>query len=245
MAETATATATTTTTVFRDWTPDGVAFPVRRRGRSRRGRTGSAAEWRRFGRKKWRLLLFEGLFLLGVAAGVVAFCAIPATGQASLAALLDVSPMPASLTGMVKALTSACFLPGCLLVCLFVSGLSVCGLPVAVLTPLFYGLGIGLLESLGYARGWQGVAYVLLMVLPSGLLAAVAMAMACSETMRMSLLLTGHMTGHLTAGTTQGALRSDFSLYCVRFLIFSLLVLAAGILRVLPRLLCGEWLMAG
>ena len=77
-----------------------------------------------------------------------------------------------------------------------------------------------------------------ILVIPHSLLAATALIMGCSESLRMSLLL----SGQLLPNAHCGGLWQDFQLYCVRFLVFFGLAFGAGVLDVCLRIACSSWL---
>ena len=123
------------------------------------------------------------------------------------------------------------------LLALFLAGLSTYGAPVTVLVPIFFGLGVGLTEAYYYGAGRPGILFVALLVVPRTLIAATALLMGCSESLRMSLLL----SGQLLPNAHCGGLWLDFRLYCVRFLVFFGLAFAAGVVDVCLRLACYSW----
>lgn len=185
-----------------------------------------------------RLLVFLSLFLLGVFGGAMVFTVSHSALNPELSLLLKIPPIDGGFRGGISVLFSSCFSTVVLLLLLFLAGLTACGAPVAVLVPIFFGLGVGLTEAYYYGAGRSGILFVALLVIPHSLLAATALIMGCSESLRMSLLL----SGQLLPSAHCGGLWQDFRLYCVRFLVFFGLAFGAGVLDVFLRLACSSWL---
>lgn len=186
-----------------------------------------------------RLLVFLLLFLLGVTGGALVFLAAHDGLTRDLALILQVRPVEKGLTGAAAALGSSCFSVFLLLALLFLCGLSACGAPVTALVPFFFGLGVGLTEAYYYGIGGAGILFTALFVIPHNLLAAAALLMGCSESLRMTLLL----SGQLLPSVHCGGLWRDFKLYCIRFAMFLGIMLAAGIVDVLMRVLFLRWFL--
>nr|DAI53018.1 MAG TPA: Stage II sporulation protein M [Inoviridae sp.] len=185
-----------------------------------------------------RLLAFLSLFLLGVFGGAMVFTVSHAGLTAELSLLLKVPAIEGGFQGGISVLFSSCFSTVVLLLLLFLAGLSTCGAPLTVLVPVFFGLGVGLTEAFYYGTGRSGILFVAILVIPHSLLAATALIMGCSESLRMSLLL----SGQLLPNAHCGGLWQDFQLYCVRFLVFFGLAFGAGVLDVCLRIACSSWL---
>lgn len=180
-----------------------------------------------------RLLLFLALMLAGVFAGVWIFSASYTQLAGELEVMLKLHPLSGGFAGGMSQLFSSCMSLLVMLAVLFLAGLSACGAPVSFVVPLFYGLGLGLTEAYYYASsGTAGIGLVALLVLPHSLLAATALMLGCSESLRMSLQL----TRQLLPGGALGGLWHDFQLYCVRFLLFVVIAFASGIVDVCLRL---------
>ncbi len=195
---------------------------------------------RRFIRSHKRLMVFLTLLLGGVVIGCIFFRAYGQGEAAYLSRVLTITPLSPELNAVISAIYHSCFLPTLLLIVLFFCGLSACGLPVVFLTPLFFGLGIGMSEAYYYSTGWRGVLTVLLLMLPQLLLKSVALLMASAESMRMTLLFSRQL---LSEPSPSEGMRPHFRLYILRFLVFLLIILAAGVADVLLRLLCQSWLL--
>ncbi len=176
-----------------------------------------------------RMLLFLLLPLIGCIGGILLYPTI----QPEWAALLPIKPITGGVAGAFAGWWTACFQPLCLMAVLFVCGLSALGAPIVVAVPVFWGIGLGLCEAhyaaLG-ASGWLVLAFVLL---PSAVMELVALLMAASEALRMSLLVAVQL---LPRSPRCGGLFEDFRLYGVRFLLLLALVLGAGALDVIVRL---------
>ena len=175
-----------------------------------------------------RLLIFLAVFLAGVLGAYL---------EHELSLMLDIPAIQGGFQGGMSVLFSSCFLTFVLLLALFLAGLSTYGAPVTVLVPIFFGLGVGLTEAYYYGAGRPGILFVALLVVPRTLIAATALLMGCSESLRMSLLL----SGQLLPNAHCGGLWLDFRLYCVRFLVFFGLAFAAGVVDVCLRLACYSW----
>ena len=184
-----------------------------------------------------RLLLFLALFLCGTLSGVMIFIACHEAITHDLSIMLGIGKIEGGFIGGISALFSSILLTLILLALLFLSGLSACGAPVTILVPLFFGLGLGLTEAYYYGVGSVGILFTALFILPHQLIAAVAMLMGCSESLRMTLLI----SGQLLPSVHCGGLWQDFKLYCIRFLIFVGIAFAAGVVDVLVRLFCLGW----
>ena len=184
-----------------------------------------------------RLLIFLAVFLAGVLGGVLIFTVSHASMEHELSLMLDIPAIQGGFQGGMSVLFSSCFLTFVLLLALFLAGLSTYGAPVTVLVPIFFGLGVGLTEAYYYGAGRPGILFVALLVVPRTLIAATALLMGCSESLRMSLLL----SGQLLPNAHCGGLWLDFRLYCVRFLVFFGLAFASGVVDVCLRLACYSW----
>lgn len=179
-----------------------------------------------------RLLILLLLPLIGCIGGV----ALYDTLQEPWAALLPVKAVGAGISAIFSQWLIACFQPACLLLVLFLSGLSACGTPLIAAVPMFWGLSLGLCEAHVLQTGARGWAILAIAVLPSAVAELVALLMACSESLRMSWLVAVQV---LPRSARCGGLWSDFRLYAVRFLCLFLIVLGAGALDVLLRLAAG------
>lgn len=193
-------------------------------------------EWRR---NLWRFLVHNQrllwllcLFLGGVEIGCLVFQATGEPLSLALDGLLAPTVLDAGFAGLFHRMTASCCPAVLLLLCLFLAGLSVCGAPAALAVPLFYGMGLGLTEAYYYAQGGWGVGYVALLILPATLPAAIALLMACAESVRMSTLLCRQL---LPRQGSCGNLWPSFRLYLARFLLCFGLLFAAGALDTVLR----------
>lgn len=205
---------------------------------NRTTRGNMAAAFGEFLTENRRLLSFLGLFFIGVLGGVLVFTTSHGVLSKELSVMLDIPAVTQGFQGGISGLFSSCFSTVVLLLLLFLAGMSACGAPVAVLVPIFYGLGLGLTEAYYYGAGGRGVLFTALLVVPHSLIAAAALLMGCSESLRLSLLLSGQL---LPTSAHCGGLWQDFRLYCVRFLIFFGLAFGAGVVDVCLRLACASW----
>ena len=184
-----------------------------------------------------RLFPMTGLFLLGVLCGVLVYVAA-ARPAAEWAGLLRV---PTAMSGWGNVLTvwwGSVLSVVVLLGALFLLGLWPCGAPFILPVPLFYGLGLGLIEAYYYSLGGRGVAAVALVVMPHGLLCAAVLVTAAVESLRLST----RMSRQLLPGASCGGLWSAFRVYCLRFLLLLLATVFVGLLDILFRLLFGRFL---
>lgn len=183
-----------------------------------------------------RLLLFLLLPLIGCVCGLLLYGTVR---NADWAGLLTIGRVPANVSGVFSQFWSSCFQPILLLALLFVSGLSACGIPAALVVPVFWGIGLGLTEAYYCATGFGGVAVVAAVLLPHSVMEAVALLMGASECFRMSVRFAASL---LPRSAHCGGLWQEFRLYAVRFLLLILLLLGAGALDVGMRLICAGWL---
>lgn len=193
----------------------------------------------RFLRENRRLLLFLLLPLAGVVCGLLLYAP---TGDTVWGKLVVIEPVPSGFHGVFSQFWSSCFQPMLLLCVLFVAGLSACGVPVALLVPAFWGIGLGLTQAHYAAEGLGGLAVIAAVLLPHSVMEAVVLLMAASECFRMSVRFAASL---LPRSAHCGGLWQDFRMYAVRFLLLLLLLLGASVLDVGMRLLCAGWLSRG
>ena len=192
---------------------------------------------KRFFSENQRLLFLLLLPLLGCVGGMVLYGSVC---SAEWAQLLVIRRIPSGFGQVMLQFFASCFQPLVLLFLLFVAGLSACGLPVAVVVPLFWGVGFGLTLATCYTNGWGGVALSAVVLLPRSVMEAVALLMAASECLHMSLRFTALL---LPRSAHCGGLWQEFRLYGLRFVVLVLLLFLAGALDVGMRLLCVNWLL--
>lgn len=180
-----------------------------------------------------RLFPFVGLFLLGAGLGVLVYMTVAVHLPEGQSSLFRVEAVTGGFRAGLSALWGACFSVILWLLALFLLGLWSCGAPFVLAVPLLHGLGLGLTESYYYALGRPGVLAVVTVVLPHGLLCAGILAMAGAESLRLSLRL----SRQLLPTDKAEPMWPQFRLYCMRFLLFLVVAVAAGILHVLLRTL--------
>lgn len=185
--------------------------------------------WGRFVRTHGRLLVLLGLLLFGFVMGCVLFSAYGHNESAFLSMLFTVKQPEPGFKGVLTTLYNSCFQAVVLLLVLFVSGLSACGLPLILAVPLFFGLGFGTCAAYYYNTGWVGVWQVVRLI-PSIAIKSAAILMGAAEATRMTLLFSGQL---LAGHTVSEGLNKEFRLYILRFLIFLLIAVAGGIVDVL------------
>ncbi len=183
-----------------------------------------------------RLLLLLLLPLIGCISGMVLYSPLSTSLPAEWWSLLPLTPVRADAASVFSQWLSSCFQPLCLLALLFFSGVSACGAPLVVLVPVFWGIGLGLSETYYAQSGMSGWLVLAVVLLPPAIMELVALLMACSEALRLTLLMAVQF---LPRSARCGGLWQDFRLYCVRFLVLLAFVLGAGALDVILRLLLG------
>ena len=184
-------------------------------------------ELKRFVTDNRRLFPFAALFLLGVVAGVATF--LTAKPPADLLALPGVATGGSA---WLAALWNSLFSTLLMLAALYLLGLWGCGAPFILLVPVWHGLGLGLTEAYYYQQGTGGFFIVAALVMPVGLLTAVVLTMAGTESLRLSLRLSRQL---LPGG--EGGLWDGFRLYSLRFLLFLAAAILVGLLDVLLQML--------
>ncbi len=191
---------------------------------------------RRFFAENGRVLLFLLLPLIGCACGIPLYVALKDTAWVSV---LTADRVMFSFGGVLFAWLESCFQPLLLLLVLFLCGLSVCGAPAAVLVPLFWGFGLGLVQAHYYAEGWRGIALAAAVVLPHAVMEIVTLLMGASECLQMSVRVTGQL---LPSGSRCGGLWQSFRRYLLRFLVLAALLLVAAAVDVALRIACSTML---
>lgn len=185
----------------------------------------------RFFRTRRPLVFFTGLFLLGCVLGVGVFCRVEYA--AALAEKMLPAPVTVSWEGILRAIGSSCFFGWLMLLLLYLVGLSPCGVFVAVLVPFFYGMGVGITESALYAQGFSGVLFSAVFLVPHTVFCAAALLLGSCETAHMSAVLGKQL---FSSVGKVGETARCFRFYSLRFLILAALVLIAGILNALVRM---------
>jgi len=183
-----------------------------------------------------RLLLFLLLPLIGCIAGMVLYAPLSETLPTEWWALLPLTPVKSDFASVFSQWLSSCFQPLCLLVLVFFSGVSAFGAPIIFLVPIFWGIGLGFSEAYYAQSGVSGWLVLAVVLLPPAIMELVALLMACSESLRLTLLMAVQL---LPRSARCGGLWQDFRLYCLRFFLLLAFILGAGALDVLLRLLLG------
>ncbi len=191
---------------------------------------------RRFFTQHRRLLLLLLLPLAGCVIGILCYSSLSAVLPAEWVALLPIKPIDGGIAGAFAGWFSSCFQPLCLLLLLFLSGLSACGAPLIIAVPIFWGIGLGMSEAYYTQSGIGGWLTLAAVLLPHAVMEAVALLMGCSEALRMTFLVTVQM---LPRSARCGGLWQDVRLYAVRFLLLAVLLIGAAVLDVILRLLLG------
>ena len=183
-----------------------------------------------------RLLLFLLLPLIGCVGGLVLYTPLSTALPTEWWSLLPLTSVRGDVAGVFSQWFSSCFQSLCLLVLLFFSGISACGAPIIVLVPIFWGIGLGFSEAYYVQSGMSGWLILAVVLLPPAIMELVALLMACSESLRLTLLMAVQL---LPRSARCGGLWQDFRLYCLRFLMLLAFILGAGALDVILRLLLG------
>lgn len=189
---------------------------------------------RRFLWQNRRLLLLIACLLIGCFCGLIAYRSLQGEWRQRVLTLLPVRQVGDGFLTAVWQVIHSCFHTFVLLLLLFFSGLSACGIPFAVTIPWFWGVGLGMTLAHYYTAGGMGVLFAGVMVLPHSLPEAAALLIGCAQTLHMSMQICGQLLPH---GAHCGGLWQDFRLYGVRFLLLLPLLLGAGVLDVGLRLL--------
>lgn len=176
------------------------------------------------------LLLFLTLLLIGVLCGSYLY------QDTDVSPTLQ--PVKATVGDILQSLGESMLLPGAILLILFLAGLTAYGVPITMIAPFFFGLGIGLMQGHYYAMGIVGVGLSCLFILPRSMIAAIGVLMACAESLRMSI----RFSKQLMPGGTMGSMWAPFRLYCIRFLLFLGMILAASAVDVALRTILAFWL---
>ncbi len=176
-----------------------------------------------------RLLLFLLLPLFGCVCGML-LCKNGILSEQWIA-LVKMQPVTGGIPGAFSAWCSSSFQATCLLLLLFFFGVSAFGVPFVLIVPLIWGMGFGVAET--YYADNGGFLILAAVLLPPAIMELVALLMACSAALRMSVLTTVQL---LPRSARCGGLWQDFRLYSVRFLVLWVLVLGAGALDVALRL---------
>lgn len=195
-----------------------------------RGRMGHSC--RRFCAENHRLLLYLCCLILGIVGGLMLMSSSYLT-DGPMSSLVEIEPIEGSIAHGVTQVFSSCFSVASLLLILFICGLSACGVPITILIPIFYGLGLGLTQAFWGAQGGHGLLLSAVFIWPHSLIEMIVLIMGCCESLRMSLLIASQL---LPSGSI-GGLWKDFKLYITRFLLFVALSFVAGIVDVGLRML--------
>lgn len=189
-----------------------------------------------FLKQNQRFLLFLLLPLIGCIGGILFYSPLSTSLPAEWLALLPLTPVNGDIADVLWQWLSSCFQPLCLLALLFFSGASACGAPLILLVPIFWGIGLGFSEAYYIQSGMNGWLVLAVVLLPPAIMELVALLMACSEALRLTLLMAVQL---LPRSARCGGLWRDFRLYCMRFLMLLAFILGACALDVILRLLLG------
>ncbi len=189
---------------------------------------------RNFFARQYRLLLLVGVLLAGCGCGVILFHSLQGDTLTWVTRVLPLQPITGGFGGAMVQVFSSCFQVLCLVAVLFLGGLSAWGAPLALGALLFWGIGLGMTLGYYYASGGVGVLFCAVMVLPPALPEAIALLIAASQTLHLSVEIAGQL---LPRSAHCGGLWQEFRRYGLRFLSLLPLLFAAGVLHVGLRLL--------
>ncbi len=168
-----------------------------------------------------RLFLFLTLVLSGVVAGCLWYSRLPVRATALLSTLCQGGGGFAGFFGAITAFFRNSLVTLAAVGLLMLAGMSLCGLPVSLAVPFFYGAFTGFCEV---ALLKDGGVTALLLSLPGTLLAVWTMLIACAESLRLTLRL----VSQVMPGSQKAGLWRDFRLFFRRFLLCFLLALLAS-----------------
>lgn len=191
--------------------------------------------------KNRRLLWLLALLLIGCVGGVVLYGSLQGELLEQAKALLPIRQVSDGFAAIVEQIGSACFQTACLLMALFLGGLSACGVLLSVVVPLFWGVGLGMTLAFYYSAGAAGVLLSAVLVLPPALPEAALLLIGCAQTWHMSIQITGQL---LPRSAHCGGLWQDFRWYCTRFALLLPLLLCVGIVDVGMRMLFLQYFPA-
>ena len=158
-----------------------------RRGISRGRKTGGFS---RLLRKNKSIAAFSAVLLGGELLGIFLIGFLGSDARFSLHTILEnsLSRQTAQETGLL--FLSSMFSVVLLLLVCFLLGLSLWGMFLVPLVPLFQGMGLGISAAMLFQeKGLHGIAFFLLAVLPGALLSAAAVLLACRESLKASYSL--------------------------------------------------------
>lgn len=161
----------------------------------------------------WRLILLTAFFIGGLAAGAISS---KYTDTVVLEKLMTVFGNYSAARGSQSMLaTFGNALSSGLLYFLFtfICGLCAVGLPFVAAVPFIRGLGLGMIGGYLYAaQGLAGVGYYALILLPGALLSVVALLLAGSESVKMSLGMLFSV-----ASSHPPLIHSAFRTFCIKY----------------------------
>lgn len=120
------------------------------------------------------------------------------------------------------------------LILLFLLGFLSIGQPLIVVAPVFRGIGLGVtMGGLYLDYGMQGVLYCAVLIMPITLLVTFVLISASRNALKMANLFLSPVLREERAGASADALR----IYCIKFLVFALVLLGASLLDALLNFL--------
>ena len=188
---------------------------------------------RRFAAGNRRLLLMAALMLGGYAIGLMVYASWGDRLPTALTTLLVIDGVEATLQGVTAQFFSSCFQAVCLLLVLFLGGLSACSAPIGLLVPVFWGMGLGVSAAHLYTQGIRGLLCAAVLLVPPSLFKGAVLLLGAVQSWQLSLQLAGQL---LPRSAHIGGLWQSVRLFCVRFLLLLPLLFAACALDVGLRL---------
>lgn len=158
---------------------------------------------------------FVGLILLGVALGSLTYILSSDSLSGSLGALnTDYLSLRLGETYM-EVFLSSLFNSTVMLLTLFFAGLCAAAFPFVLIAPVYKGLGIGAsVSELYFSTGKEGIAYTLLLIVPSAVISCYAVMIGTREAYRMSSECFGAVFKNKIY-----TVRENARLYVVKFLV--------------------------
>lgn len=178
------------------------------------------------------LLFLIVLLLLGAFLGTWVFRILNEEHRAFAANLLYSPPIPADPASAASAVLSACMGHACLLILLFLFGMTAFGCPLILLCVIFFGFRLGVIECFSFVS--YGFGYTALNVHIPMLIAGIAVLMAVKRSLHMSCVFSRQL---LPSGAHCGGMWLEFKRYLLYYLISLGMVVASAITEVLLQII--------
>lgn len=191
--------------------------------------------WRegwRFCAKNKQLFFLLFLVVLGAVLGCTTYTLLSDERRQLFSSVASVTTVPNDFVSGCTAVASSAFSVCCILVVVFLLGLTAYGCPLILIAPLFFGFCLGVAECQAYIQGgfWQLSVQVLL---PMSV-AMIPVLIATSQALRMSCVFSRQL---LPSSAHCGGMWQEFKMYLLRFLLCFFLAFAAALIQVLLQLI--------